>query len=77
MTKEQYELLHTTLKDVIKTDPGEIGADVNLIEVGILDSLDAMNFLFQLQKKSNASFGDIEDFDFDSLSFGHLATVLP
>ena len=73
MNRSHYDLLHSTLVDVIKTDPGEIDPELNLLESGILDSLDAMNYIFNLQKKSEAAFGDVEDFDFDMLTFQKLS----
>ena len=49
--------------------------ETNLLEDGILDSLDAMTFLFNLEKSVNSKITEIDE-DFDDFSISSLVSIL-
>jgi len=72
MSDAKLVALKEALTACLGADPGEIDPNTNLIESGILDSLDTMKFLFELEKRtSNKIADDLVDeaiFTFNALS---------
>ena len=52
-----------------------LNEDTDLIEEGILDSLDAMTFLFHLEKEVNEKISEIDD-EFDDFTISTLIQIL-
>ena len=52
-----------------------LNEDTDLIEEGILDSLDAMTFLFHLEKEVNEKISEIDD-EFDDFRITTLIQIL-
>ena len=52
-----------------------LNEDTDLIEEGILDSLDAMTFLFHLEKEVNEKISEIDD-EFDDFTIATLIQIL-
>ena len=52
-----------------------LNEDTDLIEEGILDSLDAMTFLFHLEKEVNEKISEIDD-EFDDFRIATLIQIL-
>ena len=52
-----------------------LNEDTDLIEEGILDSLDAMTFLFHLEKEVNEKIIEIDD-EFDDFTISTLIQIL-
>ena len=52
-----------------------LNEDTDLIEEGILDSLDAMTFLFHLEKEVNEKISEIDD-EFDDFKIATLIQIL-
>ena len=52
-----------------------LNEDTDLIEEGILDSLDAMTFLFHLEKEVNKKISEIDD-EFDDFKISTLIQIL-
>ena len=52
-----------------------LNKDTDLIEEGILDSLDAMTFLFHLEKEVNEKISEIDD-EFDDFKISTLIQIL-
>ena len=52
-----------------------LNEDTDLIEEGILDSLDAMTFLFHLEKEVNEKITEIDD-EFDDFTIATLIQIL-
>ena len=51
--QETSDLIKNCLSIILKTEIDEFAPDINLVDEGIFDSLDAMNFLFQIEKSLN------------------------
>ena len=70
--EQARSLVLKSLSVILKTDIDELDGSINLIDAGILDSLDAMSFLFQIEKSLGKKiFGavqvDQELFELDKL----------
>ena len=59
----------------VKIEDNFLKEDTNLIEEGILDSLDAMTFLFHLEKEVNQKISEIDD-EFDDFKISTLNKIL-
>jgi len=76
MKPEHYDILHAALSTCLKADPGDINPSDNLIEVGLLDSLDAMAFLFEVEKASGKKIGEGDGATVEDLSFNQLSAMI-
>jgi len=59
----------------VNIDDNYLNEDTDLIEDGILDSLDAMTFLFHLEKELNQKISQIDD-EFDDFKIANLIQIL-
>ena len=59
----------------VNIDDNPLNEDTDLIEEGILDSLDAMTFLFHLEKEVNEKISEIDD-EFDDFKIATLIQIL-
>ena len=67
--KKTLELSEIELDDI------SITMETDLLEDGILDSLDAMTFLFNLEKNVNTQIVEIDD-DFNDFKISSLVSIL-
>lgn len=67
--KKTLELSEIELDDI------SITMETDLLEDGILDSLDAMTFLFNLEKNVNTKIVEIDD-DFNDFKISSLVSIL-
>ena len=59
----------------VNIDDNPLNEDTDLIEEGILDSLDAMTFLFHLEKEVNQKISEIDE-EFDHFKIATLIQIL-
>ena len=61
-----FEILQDCLAKVVSTDLSAVGDETDLIEEGVIDSLDSMSLLFEIEKTIGTKMpeiaGDYEDF---------------
>ena len=67
--KHALELSEVDMQDI------DLEIDVDLFEEGILDSLDAMTFLFNLEKLVNKKIIEIDE-DFEDFKISSLVSIL-
>ena len=73
---EAIEYIKKTLElSEIELDDISITMETDLLEDGILDSLDAMTFLFNLEKNVNTKIVEI-DYDFNDFKISSLVSIL-
>lgn len=73
---EAIDYIKKTLElSEIELDDISIGMETDLLEDGILDSLDAMTFLFNLEKNMNTKIVEIDD-DFNDFKISSLVSIL-
>ena len=65
--EESLELIKECIESVSPGSSEEVTTDTNLIEDGILDSLDAMSFIFEIEKKIGTKLSSITEQDIDLL----------
>ena len=63
------------ISDEVDIEDYSLNEDTDLIEEGILDSLDAMTFLFHLEKEVNEKISEIDD-EFDDFIIATLIQIL-
>ena len=74
--KESFNLIKKALFAAeVNIDDNSLDEDTDLIEEGILDSLDAMTFLFHLEKEVNQKISEIDD-EFDDFKISTLVQIL-
>jgi acyl carrier protein len=76
MNTDHYKILHQCLATCLRADPGEIDPETNLLEEGILDSLDSMQFIFEIEKVVKRKLGNDEDFLEDKFTFSALSKMM-
>ena len=76
MNSEHYDILHACLTKCLRADPGEIDPSANLLDSGILDSLDSMQFIFEVEKTSGKRLGVDDDLTADKFTFATLSEIL-
>ena len=59
----------------VNIDDNPLNEDTDLIEEGILDSLDAMTFLFHLEKEVNQKISEIDE-EFDDFKIATFIQIL-
>jgi len=76
MDTAKYNILMEALKACLKADPGEIDVNENLIDAGILDSLDSMKFLFEVEQRCSGELTTMDDIEDDIFTFAKLASLI-
>jgi acyl carrier protein len=76
MTRDQalYAIV-AALKEVDAPVDETLSENTDLIQSGLLDSLDSMNFLFELEKSLNCKISEIDE-TFDDFKVGTIVDVL-
>ena len=69
LIKHALELSEVDIQDL------DLEIDIDLFEEGILDSLDAMTFLFNLEKLVNKKIIEIDE-DFEDFNISSLVSIL-
>jgi acyl carrier protein len=76
MTREQaLEHIRSALAETVPAQPSSIGEKTDLISEQIIDSLDTMNFLFQLEKRLGKKLPSIDE-DYSDFRVGALIDVV-
>ena len=72
---EKIKIICECIKMVKPDFNQEITIDTDLIKDGILDSLEAINFLFELENNFSDKIDDIDD-DFNDFSVGSIMDLI-
>jgi len=70
-----FEILKDCLAKVVNSDISAIGPDTDLIEDGIIDSLDSMSLLFEIEQKIGEKLPEITD-DYEDFRVGSLVDIV-
>ncbi len=72
---EALELIRTSLKEVGAKNAEAVTAETDLVRDNVLDSLDLMNFLFELEKRRGNKIEEINE-TFDDFRVATLISFL-
>ncbi len=77
MTEEEiYTLIKVTLNEIVPGASDIISLETDLINQGILDSLDAMRFIFSLEKKLGQKIAIITEDNIDLLVSSIISAIM-
>jgi acyl carrier protein len=70
------ETVSAALAMVLKGDPGPIEEDENLVEIGLIDSLDSMRLLFEIEKRVGCKIVAANDVNLETFQYGRLINLV-
>lgn len=72
---EVLELIRQALAEVLPEEAENITEETHLVKDGILDSLDSMNFLFELEQRVGKKLEEIDE-DFSDFRVSRLVEIV-
>jgi acyl carrier protein len=70
------ETVRAALAVVLKGDPGPIEEDENLVEIGLVDSLDSMRLLFEIEKRVGCKIIAANEVKLETFHYGRLINLV-
>ena len=70
------ETVREALEKVLNGDPGPIEEEENLVEVGLIDSLDSIRLLFEIEKRVGCKIVAANDVKLETFHYGRLIDLV-
>lgn len=70
------ETVREALTKVLNGDPGPIEEDENLVEVGLIDSLDSIRLLFEIEKRVGCKVISANNVKLETFYYGRLIDLV-
>jgi acyl carrier protein len=76
MTRDEaYAMIKQALENTSQGMSAKVSEDIHLVEAGVLDSLESMNFIFELEQLNGARIDAIDE-TFDDFRVSRLMDIL-